>query len=593
MNWPIVEDLRLSPDGEHIAGVVHTRDRGGVIVYDVDTLTPRLLSGAPLLAETTEVRWFDDRLLVVYSDCCKEKLVDVNTQEQIDAGDSFISKLAPDADGHERFLYEKGARLYRYDMVTKKRVELNRSPPERRVLAWTYDRNGEARVVTTIDSAIFSDDTRVTHWYRESPELAWQKLASFDYLADFWEPIAFREDQQSIVVSSRQGRDTRAYFRYDLKERKVAEMIAGHPTQDMSASFATTPKYAITHGMKTEIVWFSSEGEALQRGIDLALPDRINLVQGNINKRVLVYSYNDRDPGRWLLLDIPSGAMRLVTSRKPEIDIEKMLPKQIVTYTARDGLSIPAYLTAVPGTGPGPAIVYIHGGPAVRDAWDWDPEVQMLAARGYTVFQPQFRGSGGFGKRYMEAGYGQWGAAMQDDITDGAAWLVANGYADPDRICIYGASYGGYAALWGMVKTPRLYRCGASFAGVSDLRDMFKDRNDINASATARLARDRMFGASAENRQTLDDVSPLKSAARFRAPVLIAHGEWDFRVRIDQSEKMVDALQDKGKDVEWLVLRKEGHGIFLESNQKRYFEALFKFFDKHLGRQPFAVGKTK
>ena len=256
-------------------------------------------------------------------------------------------------------------------------------------------------------------------------------------------------------------------------------------------------------------------------------------------------------------------------------------------------MSIPAYLTTPAAAGPGPAVIFIHGGPETRDAWDWDPEVQMLATRGYTVFQPQFRGSGGLGKRYMEAGYGQWGGAMQDDITDGVRWLVESGHADPSRICIYGFGYGGYAALWGLVKTPALYSCGVSFAGISDLQIMLKDGRYSQFRSARRLRLNRVFGPSAARKQVLDDVSPLKNAAQFRVPVLLAHGDWDGDVPIEHSEKMADALKAQRKDVQFMVLREEGHGMFHEESQERYFQALFKFFDRTMGHPAPAAPATK
>jgi dipeptidyl aminopeptidase/acylaminoacyl peptidase len=597
MKWASIEGLQISPDGKHIAGVIQLREVKGVIVYDTETLKPRLLaSNSPTLSSAMEVNWFNDRLLAVQSGDSRADLVDLDGLNFIRAGSRYLKRIDNDSEGHERFLYQQGGDMYRYDVATKKSAALDRPNPGGTVAAWIYDHQGEARAATTTNTAFFADDTRVTHWYRESANHSWEKLADFAYLDDVWEPVAFSRDDGSLIVSSRQGRDTYGYFRYDLKTRRIGEMMAGHPTQDIYAAFDAADvdaKYVLTYGIKTEIKWFGAKGEAIQRGVDLALPDRINLLQGLPGKQMLVFSSSDRDPGRWLVLDSANGTMRLVTSRKPEIDIDTMRPKQIVAYKARDGLLIPAYLTSPAVAGPSPAVIFIHGGPAVRDDWDWDPEVQMLASRGYTVFQPQFRGSGGFGKRYLEAGYGQWGAAMQDDITDGVKWLVENGYADPARICIYGANYGGYAALWGLAKTPSLYRCGASFAGVSDLQYMLKDNSDVNARARGRLYRNRIFGTSAARRQVLDDVSPLKRAAQINVPVLIAHGERDRRVPMAHSEKMVGALKDRQKEVQWMLLRDEGHGIFYEHNQERFFNALFKLFDRTIGHPAPVATQTK
>ena len=411
MRWASVEGLQISPDGKHIAGVIQLREVKGVVVYDTATLTPRLLkSDSRLLPAAWSVNWFNDRLLAVQTSAYGADLVDLESMHRIDAGSQYVKRIDNDRDGHERFVFLQGGNMYRHDVTTSQWAAIDRPNPGGSVVAWIYDHQGEARVATTRDTAFFGDDTRITHWYRASTNHPWEKLANYAYLDDMWEPVAFSRDDASLIVSSRQGRDTYAYFRYDLKARKLAEMMAGHPTQDIFADFdaaSVDAQYVVTYGIKTDIKWFDAKGEAIQRGVDLALPDRINLLQGQPGKQMLVFSYSDRDPGRWLVLDSASGVMRLVASRKPEIDIDSMRPKQIVEYKARDGLAIPAYLTSPVGNGPGPAVIFIHGGPSVRDDWKWDPEVQMLAARGYTVFQPQFRGSGGFGKRYMEAGYGQ------------------------------------------------------------------------------------------------------------------------------------------------------------------------------------------
>lgn len=588
LKWASVEGLQISPDGKHIAGIVQLRTAKAVVIYDTATLEPHvLLSRSNAMTDAWEVNWFNDHLLAVQSLSEKADLVDLDSVEFISAGSQYLNRIDNDSNGHERFLYRRDNAFYRYDLVTKERTALDRPIPGGSAVAWIYDHQGEARVVTTFNIAAFTDDTQVTHWYRESVHHPWIKLVSYGYLDDVWQPVAFSRDDQSLIVSSRQKRDTYAYFRYDLKTRTVGDMLAGHPTQDIYTDFDSAnidAPYVLTYGIKTDIKWFDPKGDAIQRAVDLALPDRINLLQGHFDRQMLVNSQSDKDPGRWLVLDTASGTMRLVAVRKPEIDIDNMRPKQIVTYTARDGLSVPAYLTSPIAAGPGPAVIFIHGGPELRDGWDWDPEVQMLAARGYTVFQPQFRGSGGFGKRYMEAGYGQWGTAMQDDITDGVRWLVERGYADPSRICIYGVGYGGYAALWGMAKTPELYRCGASFAGVSDLQTMLQDGRYSPFRSIRRLRLSRVFGPSAARKQVLDDVSPLKSAAQFRAPVLLAHGDYDGSVPIEHSDAMVDALKRQRKDVQYIVLRGEGHGIFREESQERFYQALFKLFDRTIGQ---------
>jgi dipeptidyl aminopeptidase/acylaminoacyl peptidase len=228
-------------------------------------------------------------------------------------------------------------------------------------------------------------------------------------------------------------------------------------------------------------------------------------------------------------------------------------------------------------------VVLIHGGPQVRDRWQWNAEVQMLASHGYAVFQPQFRGSTGFGRRFEEAGYRQWGRAMQDDITDGVMYLVAQKIADPARICIYGASYGGYAALWGVIKTPDLYKCGVSFAGVSDLGSMLSHSIMDDSTAASRESHRVRIGDPEEARAQLDEVSPLKHAAQVRVPLLIAYGEEDQRVLPSQSKDMVKALRDLGKTVAWMPFEGAGHGFFWTRDELRYYAVLLAFFKRYIG----------
>ncbi|HEY9104544.1 S9 family peptidase [Chitinimonas sp.] len=199
------------------------------------------------------------------------------------------------------------------------------------------------------------------------------------------------------------------------------------------------------------------------------------------------------------------------------------------------------------------------------------------------MFQPQFRGSYGFGRRFEQAGYKQWGMAMQDDITDGVQYLIRQGIADPQRICIYGASYGGYAALWGLVKTPDLYRCGISFAGVTDIGNMFKDWSDTNSSQAGREWRRFLVGNPDDDKARFDAVSPLKHADRIKAPVLLMHGEEDVRVPIEHGTKMVRALMELHKEYEWKSFPLEGHGLYYTDHRNEFYNTLLGFLDKYIG----------
>jgi dipeptidyl aminopeptidase/acylaminoacyl peptidase len=264
-----------------------------------------------------------------------------------------------------------------------------------------------------------------------------------------------------------------------------------------------------------------------------------------------------------------------------------MSPMDMVRYKARDGLEIPAYLTLPAASAVKknlPLIVYVHGGPWGRGAtWQWRADVQFLASRGYAVLQPEFRGSTGFGLKHFKAGFKQWGLAMQDDLADGARWAVALGIADPKRICIMGASYGGYATLMGLARDGDLFRCGVEWVGVTDMLLLFDASwSDLN-DAFKRYALPEMIGDRVKDAALLEASSPVKQAARIRNPLLMAYGRIDRRVPIEHGKRMREALKANNPDVEWVEYEKDGHGWSLPETEIDWWTRVEKFLARHLG----------
>jgi dipeptidyl aminopeptidase/acylaminoacyl peptidase len=587
---PSVLSMRLSPDGRSVAMLAQVKDARVVLLMDAQTLDTRPIHGpfddwrAP-----SSVSWVGNELLAI-NRIRAGTIIDRSGQVKLQLGGVYLRTVRPGPDGHERILARQSWDSYyirRIDVQTGESTLLNFDMPGDPT-RWIVDRDGVPLVVSTRSTAFWSDDTTVTHWHRARLDDKWQKLASFPALEVDWWPAYLSRDGKSLVVHSSRDRDTGAYFRFDLAERRLADLMAGHPSEDIGYIESwSDDRYerVVTSGMKPWIHWFDPAWAALQRTVDAALPGRINWLSGQADGRVLVESYGDVDPGHWYLLETQSMRLRKIAAARPAIDPARMLAKRIVSYRSLDGLAIPAYLTLPAGAkGPFPAVVLVHGGPMARDRWNWDPVVQLLASRGYAVLQPQFRGSAGFGNRFRQAGHHQWGLAMQDDVTAGAQWLAAEGHADPNRICIYGGSYGGYAAVWGLIKTPDLFRCGVSFAGVSDLTYMFKDDSDVNDDPVARLSQRRTVGDPKTQQQAFDAVSPLKNAALIKAPLLLVHGNEDERVPIAHSRKLLAELRRHRKSVEWLELEGEGHGIWGKDNRQRFYDALLRFLDTHIGR---------
>lgn len=582
--------MRISPDGKHISAIAQKGEATKVVLMDTDTLVPRFFESNRFnrMNNPTGTTWVSDEFLAIDSDDGAD-LLDLSGKHIMEIGSEYINNISPDSAGNARFLSfrRNGIYIARNTIKTGESEVVNFHMPGE-PLSFVLDKDGVTRVARTISTAFLSDETTITVWYRADDKQPWEKLAMFPFNDEQWRAKEMGADGKSLLVLSNYRRDTLAYFRYDLETRKITEMMAGHPTQDVKAlDEVANDKFnaVVTQGMKPSIEWFDPAWAALQLSVDTALPERINRLTGNPANKVLIYSYSDIDPGQWHLLDVPKSLLRKIASAKPEIDIGSMRPMQIVRYRARDGLGIPAYLTLpakTDGAKP-PAVILIHGGPVDRDGWEWNAEVQMLAARGYAVFQPQFRGSSGFGKAFTMAGYGQWGLSMQDDISDGVRWLSEQGYADPRRICIYGAGYGGYAAMWGLAKTPELFRCGASYSGVSDIGYMLKDNSILNARATGRLNRGILIGDAKNDKQKFEQVSPLRNAERITAPVLLAHGELDRLVPIEHSRKMLKALKENNKQVEWMMLEEERDWILHEKNQEKFYSALFDLLDRTIG----------
>ncbi len=326
---------------------------------------------------------------------------------------------------------------------------------------------------------------------------------------------------------------------------------------------------------------FAAQQKSLQnafKGLDVDVLDR-----SVVGRRVLVQVENMSSPPMYQLVDFEQGRADIVAEAYPGLEPAALGNVRYFKYLARDGASIPAYLTLPPGRAATdlPVVILPHGGPESRDVAEFDWLPQFLATRGYAVLQPQFRGSVGYGEAFRQAGYRQWGGLMQDDVSDGVRHLIATGIANPNRICIVGASYGGYAALAGAAFTPELYACAASIAGVSDLPAMIGSTKKTDGSDSNSLAYWVDHIGPANDPRTIAK-SPARSASTFRAPVLLLHGADDTVVPIQQSKKMERALSEAGKPVTFVTLAGEDHWLSRSATRTRVLQELEKFLAQHL-----------
>jgi dipeptidyl aminopeptidase/acylaminoacyl peptidase len=592
-----IRSASLSPDGKHVA-MLSSGEAASVFVLDIEQmkttmlLTPKTVNEGfwRIFKYPRKITWVTNELLAVDFGVQSETFT-LNGKRVAQLGESensmrVVGKADPTAPDSSLLLVNtdlKDNDLALIDGRTGKKTRLHL--PGGKPIHWAFDHQSQLRALTTLDSSFWSDATRITNWYKANATAEWEKLAEFKVTDEYWAPLFVPEQENSLIIFGRNGRDTRAVFRYDIKKRQVGEFLAGHPTEDIyevTGIRQSAFESIRTDGMVPQQIWFDSRWSRVQGMVDQALPKRVNFLSGNPKSRVLVFSYADVDPGTWYFFDIEKLKLIKIAENRPKIKPETQRPMDSISYPARDGLAIHAYLTKpAKANGPSPTIVLLRGGPLKRDEWEWDEEIQWLAKLGYTVFQPLVRGSTGFGKKFRDAGNGQWGLAMQDDITDGVAYLVKQGIADPKRICIYGEGYGGYAALWGLVKTPELYRCGISFGGFSDF-ELWFDNSRISRDKVGRELFRGQIGDIKQDRAKFDQISPLKNAARIVAPVLLMHRGNDERVLALHSEKMKTALEKNHKVFEWVSYGERGQRYEASRIGASYDDKLEAFLKKYL-----------
>ena len=461
------------------------------------------------------------------------------------------------------------------------------TPPH--AFRWLFDQTGELRVVVTDKE----DHSKVLTRDRGAKD--WVTLNDFKAFSDdkTFSP-AYIDQDDTLFVEARNGGDKVAVWTYDLAHRKMADkpwLIS--QKYDLTPGFVNVGgKLAglryVTDAAVTQ--WVSPELEALQAKVDKMMPSTANHIhvasRGSLDV-VVIHAQSDRVPGLWFLYDQATGKLLKLGSAQPDIDPAQMARMEPVHYAARDGLDIPAWLTVPNGAERKnlPLVLLVHGGPWLRGVvWQWDPEVQFLASRGYAVLQPEFRGSTGYGKKLFQSGWKQWGLSMQDDLVDAVKWAVAQGIVDPKRVCIAGASYGGYAVLEGLARDPDLFRCGIDWVGVADIKLLYTaDWSDMS-DAVKKYDMPHMIGDPVADAAQLKATSPVNNVAKIRAPLLMAYGGKDRRVPLEHGETFHDALRKQpGAQVEWVVYGKEGHGWRSVDTNVDFWNRVAKFLDANDG----------
>lgn len=480
--------------------------------------------------------------------------------------------------------------LVRQDTVTGQSVSLDRPGKS---FTWLLDRDGVPRLTSV------QKDNMLEILYLDPATEKWRTLTSFDaYVGSkgAMMPLAFGPDN-TLYVATTNGTDKQALHTFDLKTNTLNPTpLVALEDYDFTGSLLFTDEKLL--GIRytsdaTSTVWLDEGMKKIQGQVDALLPDTNNLI--SVARRaempwVLVYSYSDRQPTKFSLFDTKTGKLNPVGESRPQIKAADMAEQEVVKIKARDGMQIPAYMT-VPNAGRKnmPMVVMVHGGPFVRGhAWGWSTIPQFLASRGYVVLEPEFRGSTGYGMKHHRAGWKQWGLAMQNDVADVTRWAIAEGIADPKRICIAGASYGGYATLMGLVNDPELFKCGINIVGVTDLELLVNGHwsfdSDLNAGYK-KYGAPVLIGDPVKDADQFNATSPIKQAARIKQPLLLGYGGLDVRVPLYHGRMFHDAVKAHNPNVEMHIYNDEAHSWVLPKTKVDFWSRAEKFLDQHIGKK--------
>ena len=617
----------MSPSGNRLAVLVYSGDgRRRLAVMSLDPVGEMRVVGSFADANVVRARWVNDDRLVfeAFQDGAEVRAGGAGTfavnhdgteQRQLiawvyaldETASSIRSRVLPygwflhstiDDGSDDVFVYRnvkdsvgdlKQIELARLNTRTVRLRNLSYGLPQG-TRSWLLDQQHQPRLITT-----YLAGRQKVHW-RKTDADPWTEVADFDPLVEAGFQPWLVDGSGRVMVTSRMGGDMTGLYEFDPVAKRVDPQplvsVAGFDLNPVSEVDPATGQLLGLHfsADRPMSYWFDSGLQKIQNGLDAALPagrsNRLYCGRCSSTRFFVVRSSSDKQPGEYFLFDRSKSSLEPIGAARPWIVEASQGRRSFHRVTTRDGLQMPVYVTHPPGAAADaalPAVVLVHGGPWVRGGdVGWEAEAQFLASRGYRVLQPEFRGSEGYGFRHFRAGWKEWGRAMQDDLVDAVQWAAKERLLDPAKVCVVGASYGGYAALMGAIASPGVYRCAASFAGVTDIGLMYSIPWSDISEASRRYSMPVVIGDPVKDADRLAMASPLKRVAEIKIPLLVAHGGVDRRVPIAHSREFVAAARRAGVRVEQVDYPDEGHGFFKPANQLDFYGRLERFLAESL-----------
>ncbi|WP_417149938.1 prolyl oligopeptidase family serine peptidase [Prevotellamassilia timonensis] len=590
---------QLSPDGSYISYMAPYKDRLNVFVRRVDETDEHAIR----ITNETErsvagYMWADNQRLLYMKDTAGDEnyqLYGVHRDGSDDraytAFDGVRTSLIDDLEEQPGVVMigmnKRNPEVfdpYRLNIETGELTLLAENPGN--IQGWMTDHDGRLRVATAIVDGV---NTQIL--YRDTEDEPFRPVLTTNF-RDVVSFMEFTPDNKEVYAATNLHRDKTILVRmnpatceelevlYENERYDIASISYSRKRKKLLSVYCTGHKEPVRH-------YFDAEEEQLRQRIKAHFPNqRYGIADTDkAEANYLIYVGGDRTRGSYWHYNALTDEAKKIADLAPWIKSDEMNAMHPVCYTTRDGLQIEAYLTLPDGLTPDtakqlPVVVNPHGGPWARDCWGYSSEVQFLSNRGYAVFQMNFRGSTGYGRHFLEASYKQWGLKMQDDITDGVKWLIEQGIANPNRIAIYGGSYGGYATLAGLTFTPDLYACGIDYVGVSNLFTFMQTIPPYWRPMLEMMY--EQVGHPEHDADQLAATSPALHADKIKVPLFVAQGSNDPRVNKAESDQMVEALRQRGVVVEYMVKDNEGHGFHNQENRFDFYRAMERFLKAHL-----------